>query len=82
MLSLPFVVTMGALPLIFNEGGVLLLLVGIGYVSRAATFPMTSPLDDAFNMEAPDAKERATNTAWKWRRAARCRPSQSSSAPA
>ena len=40
----------------------MLLLVGFSYVGRASFMRMASPLDDSFNMDVLDAKERATNT--------------------
>ena len=60
--ALPFVLGMGLLPLLFDEGALLLLLVGASYVGRITIFRMSGPLDDAFNMEVLDARERATNT--------------------
>lgn len=62
LLSIPFVVAMGVLPFLFNEGMLLLVLSGASYVGRVGIFRLTSPLDDAFNMGVLDAKERATNT--------------------
>jgi hypothetical protein len=63
--ALPFVLGMGLLPLVFDEGALLLLLVGASYVGRITIFRMGSPLDDAFNMEVLDARERATNTGFE-----------------
>jgi MFS family permease len=60
--SVPFVVGMGVWPLIVGEGQVLTLLVAFSYVGRISAFRMSSPLDDAFNMDVLDARERATNT--------------------
>jgi hypothetical protein len=60
--ALPFVLGMGLLPLMFDEGALLLVLVGASYVGRITVFRMSNPLDDAFNMEVLDARERATNT--------------------
>ena len=60
--ALPFVLGIGLLPLLFDEGALLLLLVGASYVGRTTIFRMGGPLDDAFNMEVLDARERATNT--------------------
>ena len=62
LLALPFILAMGLLPLALNEGALLLLLVGASHVGRVMTFRMGHPLDDAFNMEVLDAKERATST--------------------
>jgi MFS family permease len=62
ILSIPFVLAMGLLPFLFNEGMLLLVLSGAAYVGRVGIFRLTSPLDDAFNMSVLDAKERATNT--------------------
>ena len=63
--ALPFVLGMGLLPLVFDEGALLLLMVGASYVGRITIFRMGSPLDDAFNMEVLDARERATNTGFE-----------------
>ena len=60
--ALPFVLGMGLLPLLFGEGSLLLVLVGASYVGRITMFRMSGPLDDAFNMEVLDPRERATNT--------------------
>ena len=62
LLAMPFVLAMGLLPFLFNEGMLLLVLSGAAYVGRVGIFRLTSPLDDAFNMSVLDAKERATNT--------------------
>ncbi|MEE8337414.1 MAG: MFS transporter [Dehalococcoidia bacterium] len=62
LLALPFVFAMGLLPVMMGEGQLLLLLVGASYVGRITIFRMSSPLDDAFNMDVLDARERATNT--------------------
>ena len=62
LLSIPFVLAMGLLPFLFNEGMLLLVLSGAAYVGRVCIFRLTSPLDNAFNMGVLDAKERATNT--------------------
>ena len=62
LLSVPFVLGMGLWPLIVGEGQALTLLVAFSYVGRISMFRMSSPLDDAFNMEVLDARERATNT--------------------
>jgi MFS family permease len=62
LLSIPFVLAMGLLPFLFNEGMLLLVLSGAAYVGRVGIFRLTSPLDNAFNMGVLDAKERATNT--------------------
>ena len=62
LISLPFILGMGLLPLLFGEGSLLLFLVGFSYVGRVAVFRMSSPLDDAFNMDVLDARERATST--------------------
>ena len=62
MLALPFVFGMGLLPVVLGEGGILIWLVGISYAGRVMVFRMSGPLDDAFNMEVLDARERATNT--------------------
>ena len=40
----------------------MLLLVGASYIGRVTVFRVSGPLDDAFNMEVLDAKERATST--------------------
>ena len=60
--AIPFILGIGLMPLIFDEGGVLLLLVAMSYVGRVGFLRMASPLDDSFNMDVLDAKERATNT--------------------
>ena len=65
MLSLPFILGMGLLPLMFSEGSLLILLVGVSYFGRISIFRMSSPLDDAFNMEILEAKERATSTGFE-----------------
>ena len=62
ILSIPFVLAMGLLPLVLGEGMLLLVLSGAAYVGRGGIFRVSSPLDDAFNMSVLDAKERATNT--------------------
>lgn len=62
ILSIPFVLAMGFLPLVFGEGMLLLFLSGAAYIGRIGVFRVSSPLDDAFNMGVLDAKERATNT--------------------
>ncbi len=62
LLALPFVMGMGLLPIVLGQGQLLLLLVGGSYVGRVMIFRMSRPLDDAFNMEVLDARERATNT--------------------
>jgi MFS family permease len=62
LLSIPFVLAMALLPLLFNEGMLLLVLSGAAYVGRVGIFRLTSPLDNAFNMGVLDARERATNT--------------------
>ena len=60
--AIPFILGIGLLPLIFQEGGTLLLLVSLSYIGRVGFLRMASPLDDSFNMDVLDAKERATNT--------------------
>ena len=60
--AIPFILGIGLMPLIFDEGGILLLLVAMSYVGRVGFLRMASPLDDSFNMDVLDAKERATNT--------------------
>jgi MFS family permease len=65
LLALPFVFAMGVLPVVMGEGQLLLLLVGASYVGRITMFRMSSPLDDAFNMDVLDARERATNTGFE-----------------
>ena len=62
LLSLPFIIGMALLPLALGEGALLILLVGASHVGRMSFFRMNRPLDDAFNMEVLDAKERATST--------------------
>ena len=62
LLAMPFVLAMGLLPVILGEGQLLLLLIGGSYAGRVMLFRMSRPLDDAFNMEVLDARERATNT--------------------
>ncbi len=62
LMAIPFVLAMGFLPLLLNEGALLLLVVGASYVGRVTIFRVSAPLDDAFNMEMLDAKERATST--------------------
>lgn len=58
--SLPFILGLGLLPLSMGEGGTLLFAMGIAYVGRTGVFRMSFPLDDAFNMEVLEPKERAT----------------------
>ncbi|MCH8206090.1 MAG: MFS transporter [Chloroflexi bacterium] len=62
LLALPFVLGMALLPLLLDQGALLLLLVGASYAGRTTIFRMSGPLDDAFNMEVLDARERATST--------------------
>jgi MFS family permease len=62
VLSLPFVLGMGLIPLMMGEGGTLLALMGLAYLGRTAIFRMSFPLDDAFNMSVLDPRERATGT--------------------
>ncbi len=62
VLSLPFVLAIGLLPLAIGEGSVLLALVGASYVGRISVGGMAGPLDEAFNMEVLNPRERATNT--------------------
>lgn len=62
LLAIPFVLGMGLWPQLVGEGQMLTMLVGASYVGRITWFRMSSPLDDAFNMDALDARERATNT--------------------
>ncbi len=62
ILALPFILGMAALPLILGEGALLILLVGASHVGRIAIFRMSRPLDDAFNMEVLEPRERATST--------------------
>ena len=38
------------------------MLAGASHVGRVATFRMSRPLDDAFNMEVLEPRERATST--------------------
>ena len=61
--SLPFILALGLLPLSLGEGGgTLLFAMGIAYVGRTGVFRMSFPLDDAFNMEVLEPRERATST--------------------
>jgi MFS family permease len=62
LLALPFVLGMALLPLALDEGVFLLLLFGAAHMGRVMTFRLSGPLDDAFNMEVLDARERATGT--------------------
>ena len=62
VLSLPFILAMGLLPLALGEGALLILLAGASHVGRVSTFGMSRPLDDAFNMEVLEPRERATST--------------------
>lgn len=63
LVSLPFVLGIGLIPLVLVEGSTgLLILMSVAYVGRAAIFRMGFPLDEAFNMEVLDARERATAT--------------------
>ncbi len=62
VLAIPFVLAMGLLPAALPESGALFALVTLAYVGRATTFRVSQPLDDAFNMEVLDARERATAT--------------------
>jgi MFS family permease len=65
ILSLPFVLAMGLVPLVLGEGSVLLLAMGAFYVGRVSIARVAGPLDDAFNMEVLDPRERATNTGFE-----------------
>ena len=60
--AIPFILGLGLLPLMFDQGNVLLLLIAMAYVGRVGFLRMAGPLDDSFNMDVLDAKERATNT--------------------
>jgi MFS family permease len=62
VLALPFILAMGLIPLALGEGTLLLVLVGASYIGRITIFRMSGPLDDAFNMEVLEARERATST--------------------
>ena len=62
LVAIPFVLGMALWPQVVGEGQLLVFLVGFSYVGRLAWFRMSSPLDDAFNMDVLDARERATNT--------------------
>jgi MFS family permease len=62
LLALPFVLAMALLPLAMDEGALLLVLFGAAHMGRVMTFRVSGPLDDAFNMEVLDARERATGT--------------------
>ena len=62
VLSLPFILAMGLLPLALGEGALLIVLAGASHVGRVSTFRMSQPLDDAFNMEVLEPRERATST--------------------
>ncbi len=62
LMAIPFVLALGLLPLLLNEGALLLLLVGASHIGRVTIFRVSAPLDDAFNMEVLDARERATST--------------------
>ena len=62
MLSLPFVLALGFIPLFMSEGAFLVALVGLSHFGRSTIFRMTMPLDDAFNMEVLEPRERATST--------------------
>lgn len=61
-MAIPFVLGMGLWPQLVGEGQLLVFLVGFSFVGRIAWFRMSSPLDDAFNMDVLDARERATST--------------------
>ncbi len=62
-LSLPFLVAMGALPMFLGDGTFLLLvLVSTSYVGRNTLFGVSYPMDEAFNMEVLDPRERASGT--------------------
>ncbi len=62
VLSLPFILGMGLIPLVLGDGGMLLALMGLAYLGRTAIFRMSFPLDDAFNMSVLEPRERATGT--------------------
>ena len=62
LMAIPFVLALGLLPLLLDEGALLLLLVGASHIGRVTIFRVSAPLDDAFNMEVLDARERATST--------------------
>ena len=62
-LSLPFLVALGALPMFLGDGTFLLLmLVSMSYVGRNTLFGVSYPMDEAFNMEVLDPRERASGT--------------------
>ena len=62
-LSLPFLVALGALPMFLGDGTTLLLvLVSMSYVGRNTLFGVSYPMDEAFNMEVLDPRERASGT--------------------
>ena len=62
-LSLPFLVALGALPMFVGDGTTLLLvLVSMSYVGRNTLFGVSYPMDEAFNMEVLDPRERASGT--------------------
>jgi hypothetical protein len=56
------VATIGEANTLLDSVGAALNQVGASYVGRISWFRMSSPLDDAFNMDVLDARERATNT--------------------
>ena len=62
LISLPFVLALGFIPLFIGEGAFLVALVALSHVGRSTIFRMTLPLDDAFNMEVLEPRERATST--------------------
>jgi MFS family permease len=62
LIALPFVLGIGLAPLWLGEGSVLIMVMAASYVGRVAIFRMGFPLDEAFNMEVLDARERATAT--------------------
>ena len=62
-LSLPFLVAMAAFPMFLGDGTFLLLaLVSMAYVGRNTLFGVSYPMDEAFNMEVLDPRERASGT--------------------
>ncbi len=65
ILSLPFVLAMGLVSLVLGEGSALLLAMGAFYVGHVSIARVAGPLDDAFNIEVLDPRERATNTGFE-----------------
>jgi MFS family permease len=61
-IAVPFALALGFFPLVLNEGALLVFIFSLSHVGRVVSFRISRPLDDAFNMEVLNPRERATNT--------------------